>query len=212
MEGFVMKKLVSLLVLGLMVVSAGASFAAPKSAGEGKKGASAFKDFVVYFQNGSKDNHFIPSGWMGDTGDLKCDLKCSEKPKIGNTCIKITYSAEKTQGQGWVGIFWQNPANNWGDKAGGFDLTGAKKLTFWAKGAKGGETIAEFKVGGITGEYPDSDSVAIESIVLTKDWKEYTIDLKGKDLSHIIGGFCFTLSAKDNEKGCVFYLDNIVFK
>jgi hypothetical protein len=207
-----MKKLVSLLVLGLIVVSAGASFAAPKSRAKEKKDVTAFKDFVVYVQNGSRDNHYIPSGWMGDTADLKCDIKCTEKPKIGNTCIKITYSAEKTQGQGWAGIFWQNPANNWGDKAGGFDLTGAKKLTFWAKGAKGGETIAEFKVGGITGEYPDSDSAAIESVVLTKDWKEYTIDLKGKDLSHIIGGFCFALSAKDNEKGCVFYLDNISFK
>jgi len=36
-----------------------------------------------------------------------------------------------------------------------------KKLSFWARGDKGGEKIAEFKVGGITGEHGDSDSASI---------------------------------------------------
>ena len=190
----------------------GVSFAAPKFKAKDKKSTSSFQGFKVYTQDASKENHFIPSGWMGDTGDLGCNSACLESPKTGKSCIKISYSAKKTQGQGWGGIFWQQPANNWGDKKGGYDLTGATKLTFWAKGAKGGEKIAEFKVGGITGEYPDSDSASIESIVLTKEWKEYTIDLKGKDLSYIIGGFCFALSKKDNPNGCVFYLDNISYK
>ena len=207
----VMKKLVSLLLLSLVVAS-GVSFAAPKFKAKDKKSVSSFKEFKVYVQDASKENHFIPSGWMGDTGDLGCNLACLESPKKEKSCIKISYSAKKTQGQGWAGIFWQNPANNWGDKKGGYDLTGATKLTFWARGAKGGEKIAEFKVGGITGEYPDSDSASIESIVLTKEWREYTIDLKGKDLSYVVGGFCFALSKKDNPNGCVFYLDNISYK
>ena len=205
-----MKKLVSLL-LSLVVVSV-VSFAAPKFKAKDNKSVSSFKEFKVYTEDASKENHFIPSGWMRDIGDLGCNLACLETPKKGKSCIKISYSAKKTQGQGWTGIFWQNPANNWGDKKGGYDLTGATKLTFWARGAKGGEKIAEFKIGGITGEYPDSDSASVESIVLTKEWREYTIDLKGKDLSYIIGGFCFALSKKDNPNGCVFYLDNISYK
>lgn len=207
-----MKKLVSLLLLSLVLVS-GVSFAAPRFKAKEKKSVLSFKEFKVYAQDVSKGNHFIPSGWMGDTGDLSYNSACLESPKTGKSCIKILYSAKKSQGQGWAGIFWQEPANNWGDKKGaGYDLTGATKLTFWARGAKGGEKIAEFKIGGITGEYPDSDSASIESIVLTKEWREYTIDLKGKDLSYIIGGFCFALSKKDNPNGCAFYLDNISYK
>lgn len=209
-----MKKLVSLLVVSVFMVSVAgmAAFAAPKFKVANKKSASSFKEFSIYVDDASKENHFIPSGWMGDVGDLKYDQACSESPKKGKTCIKLSYSAKMTQSAGWVGIFWQQPANNWGDKKGGYDLTGATKLTFWAKGAKGGEKIAEFKMGGITGEYPDSDSASIESIVLTKEWKEYTIDLKGKDLSYVIGGFCFAISKKDNPNGCTFYLDNIAYK
>ena len=95
---------------------------------------------------------------------------------------------------------------------GGYDLTGAKKLTFWARGAQGGEKIAEFKVGGITGEYPDTDSSSIGPIELTKEWQKYTIDLDGKDLSHIIGGFCFAASKDDNPNGFVIYFDDIIYE
>ena len=37
--------------------------------------------------------------------------------------------------------------------------------------------------------FPDSDSASSDPINLTKEWKEYSIDLTNKDLSHIIGGF-----------------------
>ena len=163
-----MKKTVGLLLAVALVAGvAGASFAA-------KAAASSFKPFAVYVENGSKDNHFAPSGWMG--------------------------------------IFWQQPANNWGEKKGGFNLTGAKKLTFWARGAQGGEKIAEFKMGGITGEYSDTDSVTMGPIELTKEWKQYTLDLSGKDLSNIIGGFCFAMSKEDNPNGCIFYIDDIIYE
>jgi len=111
-----------------------------------------------------------------------------------------------------MGIFWQQPANNWGDKKGGYNLTGAKKLTFWARGANGGEKIAEFKVGGITGEYPDSDSQSMGPVELTKEWKQYTLDLEGKDLSYIIGGFCFAASKDDNPNGFIMYIDDVIFE
>ena len=117
-----------------------------------------------------------------------------------------------TQGAGWAGIYWQQPANNWGEKKGGYNLTGASKLTFWARGANGGEKIAEFKVGGITGEFPDSDSASIGPIELNKEWQKYTIDLKDRDMSHIIGGFCWAASKDDNPNGFVMYLDDIIYE
>lgn len=196
--------------------------AAPKSAKKGgevkevkaeetaKK--SGFQPFAIFVDQGSRENHFAPSGWMGDYGDIKINPGSTENPKNGKTCFKITYSGKMTQNAGWAGIFWQQPANNWGDRKGGFNLTGATKLTFWARGEKGGEKISEFKMGGITGEYPDSDSEAIGPVELSNQWQKYTINLKDKDLSHIIGGFCWSASRDDNPNGFVIYLDDVIFE
>lgn len=174
--------------------------------------ALSFDGFDVYTDRWAPNNHYIPSGWMGDYGDIKFNDGWTENPYSGKHCIKITYSAQLTQGAGWAGIYWQNPANNWGARDGGFDLTGAKTLTFYARGEKGGEVISEFKAGGITGEYGDSDSASIGPIVLTQEWKKYTIDLEGLDLSYISGGFCWAASKMDNPDGFIFYLDEIKYE
>ena len=146
---------------------------------------------------------------MGDFGDIKVNEKFSKKPHSGNTCIQIVYGNKASQGARWAGVYWQNPPNNWGTRPGGFDLTGAKKLTFWARGEKGGERIEEFKIGGITGEYADSDVAGIGPVKFGKDWQRYTIDLQGKDLSSISGGFCWSTNLEVNPEGVTFYLDDI---
>src|SRR5204863_4901945 len=136
--------------------------------------------------------------WMGDFGDMKFNPgwpKNAQASKKGegkkptmvapdqDSCIQIIYSAERKQGAGWAGIYWQHPANNWGDKRGGFDLSKYTKLKFMARGEKGKETIDKFFIGGITGqtEEGDSDEASVSPVELTKDWKEYTIDLVGLD-------------------------------
>ncbi|MFH1478646.1 MAG: hypothetical protein ABIG92_02585 [Candidatus Omnitrophota bacterium] len=172
----------------------------------------AFKTFPIYTDGRSPDNHYIPSGYMGDFSDVRIDQSCFDNPYAGSTCIKITYTNKASQGARWVGTYWQNPANNWGDKKGGFDLTGAAKLSFYAKGEKGGERIEEFKMGGLTGQYPDSDVAGIGPVLLTKEWKKYEVDLGGKDLSYISGGFCWATNLDVNPNGAVFYLDDIRYE
>lgn len=171
-----------------------------------------FKKFFVYADGAYFKNHYIPSGWMGDVGDLAFSDNYTTNPQSRRSCIRITYSALRKQGAGWAGVYWQDPANNWGNAKGGFDLTGAKKVTFWARGENGGEVVTEFKVGGITGEFSDSASVSIGPVVLTKEWKEYTIDVSKEDLSLIIGGFVFVMSAMENPQGAIFYLDEIAYE
>jgi hypothetical protein len=168
--------------------------------------------FYVFADRSSINNHFIPSGWMGDYGDIKYDGASTEDPYLGDSCIKIIYTGKASQGARWAGIYWQNPANNWGTVDAGFDLSRASKFTFWARGAKGGERIEEFKVGGIMGEYSDSDSSGIGPVILNKEWTQYTIDLKGKDMSYIIGGFCWTTNVDVNPEGVIFYLDEIKYE
>ncbi len=167
--------------------------------------------FKVYSEKWARDNHYCASGWMGDYTDLKINEAYAYNPHSGKTCMKITYTVRGTQCAGWAGIYWQNPPNNWGDQLGGYDLTGYKKLTFWARGENGGEVISEFKIGGINGTYSDSDSTAIGPVTLTNEWKEYEIDLDGLDLSYINGGFAFSISSRDNPEELTFYLDDIMY-
>lgn len=168
--------------------------------------------FYVYSDRSSVKNHFVPSGYMGDFGDIRLDVGSKEDPYLGDTCVKITYSAKATQGARWAGIYWQNPANNWGNIDSGFDLSKAAKVTFWARGAKGGERVEEFKVGGIMSEYSDSDNASIGPVILNKDWTQYTIDLKGKDMSFIIGGFCWSINVDNNPEGATVYVDEIKYE
>lgn len=174
--------------------------------------APAPTTFYVYQDKGARGNHFIPSGWMGDYGDLKLDDGSTTDPADGKTAIKWTYTPKGAQGANWTGVFWQTPANNWGEKPGGLDLSGFKRLTFWARVEKGTAIISEFKVGGITGEHGDSDAQSIGPVTLTEKWTKYTIDLKDKNLEHIVGGFCWAANKDNNPNGFVLFLDEIRYE
>ena len=169
--------------------------------------------FYIYQQFHSRENHFAPSGWMGDYGDIRLDDHWKAKgTKDTKTVIRIEYTAQAKQGNGWTGIYWQHPANNWGSRPGGYNLNGMKKLVFKARGEKGNERVEEFKVGGITGDYADSGSAAMGPVALGKEWKQYEISLAGQELSSITGGFCWTMTREANPDGAIFYLDDIRFE
>ncbi len=174
---------------------------------------SEFQPFYVYSDKSARANHYIPSGFMPNGECLKFDDEWDRDCHLGKTCVKIIYDvACSKQGQKWSGIYWLNPANNWGNRKGGFDLTGAFKFTFWARGENGGEQVEEFKIGGIIGDYPDTDAAMIGPVILTKDWRKYTIDLRGKDLSYISGGFSWATNVDVNPESCIFYLDEMKFE
>ena len=203
------KKILIFLAAGLFSVSL--AFAQEEAAVEPE-------NFVIYLDKGARGNHYIPSGHMGDYGDIDMDDQYLTEPYSGNTCIQFVYTAKRSQGKGWAGVYWQFPANNWGSRKGGFDLTGMAKLTFWARGEKGGEKIQKFGVGGIgmrqeiSVPYPDSSLIESQPIELTDVWKEYTINLSGQDLSYINGGFFWVSTADLNSEGATFYLDEIKFE
>ena len=156
---------------------------------------------------------YIPSGWMGDYGDIDLDTAWTTNPLSPPVCVKIVYTPSGPLG--WAGIYWQYPEQNWGDQP-GLDLTGATKLTFWARGESGGEK-AEFKVGGIRDPaktYSDSIYPAASTgvLILSSTWQKYTISLSGRDLTSVIGGFCWVTNSTQNPGGCTIYVDNIIFE
>jgi len=161
--------------------------------------------FDIYTDQDLGGNHGYPSGWMGDISALELDAGWQDNCYNGNTCIKNVWTPRNAT---WAGIMWQEPENNWGTvKDGGYNLTGANEISFWARGENGGEPV-DFIVGGITGDYPDSIQPTIHTgvISLTKEWKEYTIDLREKDLTNVIGLFGWITSIDP-----VFYLDDVKY-
>jgi len=181
--------------------------------------------FYIYLDYGQRlVNHFKPSGFMGDTGDLHLDENWTINPRSGKTSIHVTYSPEgrgphKCDYSGpcnWAGVYWQEPPNNWGGdefKGRGFNLSGYKFLRFVAKANEAIEV--EFKVGGIGPKECCGDSLKYPRIIkanITPNWSEFQIDLRGADLHYVIGGFAFSLSKDDYPSGVSFDLDDIRFE
>ncbi|HEV7301937.1 MAG TPA: glycoside hydrolase family 2 TIM barrel-domain containing protein [Tepidisphaeraceae bacterium] len=175
--------------------------------GDAAKPAAAKANLpLVVYADSQPTVPYIPSGWMGNTDAIAMEERNTNNPHSGTTSMKFTYRASDNFG----GVVWQSPANDWGDLPGGFNLTGAKRLSFWARGEEGGEKV-EFKLGILKDKpFNDSSESGIAPVTLTKDWKEYEIDLTGKDLSTIKTGFVWTLAGQG--KPVTFYLDDIRFE
>ncbi|NIM14732.1 MAG: hypothetical protein GTO45_22310 [Candidatus Aminicenantes bacterium] len=161
-------------------------------------------------------SRFVSTGWMGDGHQgpryVRLFEAWKQNPHSEPVCVQVTYTPGS---QGWAGIYWQNKPDNWGDQPGqNFQKAGYKKLTLWARGDKGGE-IVEFKAGGINApgkRYRDSFEVSIGKIILKKEWRQYTIDLEGEDLSSVIGGFCWVAASSSNPEGLTFYIDDVYYE
>ncbi|MGI5870323.1 MAG: glycoside hydrolase family 2 TIM barrel-domain containing protein [Kiritimatiellia bacterium] len=146
-----------------------------------------------------------PSGYMGNTGAIKMDLASRDDPRSGDTCLKVSYNASGN----WGGVLWQHPADDWGERDGGFNLEGATMLVFWARGAEGGEKVS-FKVGAIEkAKHPDTAFAELKDIVLKPEWTRYRIPLDGRDMSRIKTGFGWVVA--NPGRPIAFYLDDIVY-
>lgn len=173
---------------------------------QGPAGPVRLKLPLALYADG-KPSPWVPSGWMGTTDALSMDSECTDSPRSGKTCLKFSYDEPGM----WVGVAWQHPANDWGDQPGGFDLTGARKLTFWARGEQGGERL-DFGLGLLTSEkpYPDTGQARKEGVKLKKEWKHYSIDIDEEDLTRIKTGFVWTMGGQG--RTITFYLDDIQFE
>jgi hypothetical protein len=180
--------------------------------------------FYVYKDAGWSENHFAPSGSMGDIGDIHINEADTENPHTGSSAIQVVYDATGAAPHNcdgsppckWSGVYWLEPASNWGWdpalKGKGLDLSEYSRLKLWARAD--GSCMVKFLVGGIDQPYGDSLKIPKEKVVnLTQHWQEVEIDLAGTDLSSIIGGFAWVADwSMVLNKSCSFYLDDIRFE
>jgi hypothetical protein len=161
--------------------------------------------FFVY-NDGDEPQPYVPSGYMGNYDAMEVDLNHKEEVYSGHSAIQIKYKSDKD----WYGLGFVDPANDWGDILGGYDISGAKTFSFWAK-ASISNVHATIGFGLIDKDkpYPDSAKKSID-IELTTEWKKYTIKTKNLDLSCIRSGLVLFSSAHIFSHE--IYLDEIVFE
>ncbi len=159
---------------------------------------------------------WIPSGWMGDAAGSGgvLEYKAREDDGPGKVLCDEWKYEPSGGGMGWCAVAYQTPENNWGDEKGkNHSGKGFTRLTFWAKGAKGGERVI-FKSGGHTrpgARFPASYETSSGIVTLGKTWKQYSISLAGLDLSNSPAAFAFVVTRQLDPEGCVFQIRDLFF-
>ncbi len=232
----------SLFPLCCLVLAAATSGVGHADAGGGQGAAQGSVDYLagvmdcyhdafdVYTDCSSGGNHFTYLAAMSSLGDavgLTIDVCSTEQPRSGATCIENTFTALDSNWGGWYfqnGVLFDDavqPSENWGHYPdAGYDLSGARHLRFWARGAEGGEEVEFFACGvgrdAVTGQpiapYPGSSpKISSGYVALNPDWTQYSLDVSGIDLSYVLGGFGWVTNAVHNPEGATFYLDDIQY-
>jgi hypothetical protein len=190
------------------------------------------RNIYVYRDFGDTENHYTQKALMaGMDASLVRDMNenWQENPYSGSSCIRCEQITHEGDWGGWLFLNGYLPEGsnvpelNDGTVDGqGLDLSGAERLTFFARGEKGGEQVEFFTCGfGYNSEwnvqvvpFPDSSMKRSTGVVtLTREWTQFSIDLSSADMSSIVCGFGYVLKGNapgDREK--VWYLDEIRFE
>jgi hypothetical protein len=159
--------------------------------------------------NGATQPAFISSGYEGDY----CAIVMPGTPgacpghtlagALGNCWSVTVFQPAVPCGanpflDGWAGVEWQYPANNWTDPStmGGLNMCGATKVSFWAAGATGTELVTFF-----AGNMGYSASLANQTLSTT--FTKYTMTLGGMPDSNVSVGFGWSTAEPTVDGGVV---------
>jgi hypothetical protein len=102
------------------------------------------------------DDHFIPSGCMGDcASSVLNDEDCPDRyggdaaPDPQGQCHHFLYTADADAGAlGWAGVLWQTVEQNWGSQPGREVAPGATQMHFYVRTSGQRQTLT-FLVGAL---------------------------------------------------------------
>ena len=180
----------------------------------------------VYSDFCAGKNTYTQKVWMGNSSFNAPDMEEYAKGYEGISGIKATINLRT---HSWGGYMFVNgvlkagsghPEADYGRVNGGFDMTGADRLVFMARGETGKEVV-EFYTGGLGWSFtskiePFADStpkISLGTVTLGKDWQRYEIPLGNADLSRINCGFAWVANDTNNPglDNITFYVDDIYF-
>jgi hypothetical protein len=168
-------------------------------------------------------DYFAPTGYEGDGANIEDvtlvtmvnDACPTRSPTPTGDCYSVTYRVGALDAtQGFAGVLWQYPANNFGAYPGHAVSPGAHAVTGWIRGNAGAEKV-QLQVGGIndpTQPYQDSISTQTSPITLTTEWQSFSIGLPNT-YGQVLSGFGWIVKAPTPggppPAPVVFYIDGI---
>jgi hypothetical protein len=172
-------------------------------------------------------DHFAPTGGMGDAAvagavTIGSDAAaCAAAPAaaLKGACYTVTYHPQPIVAPAtntWSGFYWQYPDNNWGTMQPLTIASGAKDVSFYAKGMTGNESIT-FEAGGImntvSAATPYTDGFGVtQTFKLTNGWAKYTLPMTGMTYAGgVLGGFGWVASVP-NTNTVTFFVTGIVWE
>lgn len=189
------------------------------------------RTYDVYTDADAAGNHFFVRGRMGEGQPVPPMEEDFAAPFCrGLSCIRAEFRPWESDWGGWYfmnGVYGPGdraPRLNWGEVPhAGVDLRGATELRFWARGETGDEEVEFFCEGvgwrGWVRVLPYSDSspkVSTGQVKLSREWREFRLDLRNKDLRYVVGGFGWvtsgSLTRRLLRRPIVFYLDDIRYE
>jgi hypothetical protein len=184
------------------------------------------RTLYVYEDFASGANYYTQKAWMGSSYN---NVPAMDEAAEGYSGISgIACEIDLTK-HNWGGYMFVNgvlsegqnePIADFGEHEAGLDLTGATKLTFYAKGERGGERV-EFFMGGLgldgfnVAPYADSaGQISLGYVNLSSEWQRFEISLGDADFSHIGCGFGWVTNDQNNigASSVRFYLDEIRYE
>ena len=151
--------------------------------------------------------YFEPTLW-GEAGNVVLEANYSEESRPGDAdgkCLRLVYEPGPTR---WAAVYWQSHREA-GIRA-GKAVSGASRVTFWAKGDKGGEVIDAKGAG--------TPAVALlknsKPVTLSGGWQHFEIELGDADLSDVNGAFGVKWRSfeSENPDGLTVFLDEIRYE
>jgi hypothetical protein len=154
---------------------------------------------------------YHPTGKLGDVAAVEIESAATPNPATGTEGVRIRFQPRKAT-TGWAGAAFQYPEHNWGEKP-GRDLTGATKITFWARADR--PMDVGFRVSVIqSGTFRDSMSPIDRRMTLNEQWQQFTISLAGMstgrpDLSSILGVLSVSVNFATNPHPATIEISDI---
>lgn len=170
----------------------------------------------------SVDENYVPSGKMGDIGDVKIikqkgfvrfvyETKGQGPHEWG---FKYVNGSENPQPAQFGGVMYLDPRDNWGtDPEGGYDLRKCHRVIKWDARSADGEVDVEFVIGGDKWEwdlrthekaklpYPNTINRSLGTEHLTTEWQQFKTDLSkiaDDRFKRVVGGFGWVIAWDSN--------------